>query len=157
MPEVLCGYTGPPSQGLGPLSSRSWIARFSPPTDYSNRQARGIPDPQRKGGVQTPRHSPAQSSGGRGGGTHEPLGELSSQGARWGGRARSTWTPESQRRPEPSFPGETQVKPQSRDSVKSVGTCRTEWVAVRNSGGERTDRHTGVHPGTRTQTAGACP
>ena len=29
MPEVLCGYTGPPSQGLGPLSSRSWIARFS--------------------------------------------------------------------------------------------------------------------------------
>lgn len=57
----------------------------------------------------------------------------------------------------PASPGETQVKPQSRESVKSVGTCRTEWVAVRNSGGERTDRHTGVHPGTRTQTAGACP
>ena len=61
----------------------------------------------------------------------------------------------------PASPGETQVKPQSRDSVRSLWMCRTEWVqhkrkAVRDSGGERTDRHTGVHSGTRTQTAGAC-
>lgn len=53
----------------------------------------------------------------------------------------------------PASPGETPVKPQSRGSVKSLGTCRTEWVAVRDSGGERT----GVHPATRTLIAGACP
>lgn len=35
---------------------------------------------------------------------------------------------------EPSFPRETPVKPQSRGSVKSLGTCRTEWVAVRTVG-----------------------
>ena len=39
----------------------------------------------------------------------------------------------------PASPGETPVKPQSRGSVKSLGTCRTEWVAVRDSGGEHTD------------------
>lgn len=130
-PEVLCGCTGPPSQGLGPLSSRSWIARFSPATDYSrNRQAGGIPEPQRKGGVQTHRHSPAQLSGGRGGRTHEPLGEHSSPpggevgplhsvrcqehvGTRVSAACRDVQSPAS--------PGETQVKPRAGTVLRAFG------------------------------------
>ena len=110
----------PPARGLGHSPAAPGLRDSVQPTDSPNRQARGIPDPQRKGGVQTHRHSPAQSSGGRGGRTHEPLGKHSSQGARWGGRARSTRTPEPLQPAETSRAQLPQGRPQSSPRAGAV-------------------------------------
>ena len=119
-----------------------------------------------------PQAQPGQSSRGGGRHSHEPLGEHSSGGGA-GGEAGPLLSMRCQEHvgtrvsaayrdvQSPASQAETQVKPQSRDSVERLWMCRTEWVqhkwkVVRDSGGERTDRHE-VCTQPRAQTAGACP